>query len=213
MNVYAYSFALNSSKVVSGITLPNNANVEILAINLVGNPTQDLSGSFNRGGIVTDGTSFSGGLDGTGGYAYSANLLGQTVTSGGSTFTLGAPGGNNAVSATGQTIALSQGSFSALAFLGTGVHGNQAAQTFTVHYTDGSSQVFTQGLSDWYTPQRYAGESIAAVTAYRDAATGGRSGLTMNVYAYSFALNSSKVVSGITLPNNANVEILAINLS
>ena len=213
MDLYAYSFALNPSKVVSGITLPNNANVEILAIDLIKpTPAQDLSASFNRPGVVADGSTFAGGLDG-GGTAYSANLLGPTVTAGGNTFTLGAAGGNDAISSAGQTVALTQGSFSALSFLGTGVGGNQAGQTFTVRYTDGSSQSFTQSLSDWYTPQGYAGESVAATTAYRDTGSGGRQALAMNLYAYSFALDPSKVVSGITLPNNANVEILAIVLT
>jgi subtilase family serine protease len=196
---------------VTGLGSPiANKLIPALINGLNGGP-QDLSASFNRPGIVADGSTFVGGL--ADGYAYSANLLGPTVTAGGNTFTLGATGGNNAISAAGQTVALTQGNFSALAFLGAGVDGNQAAQTFTVHYTDGSSQAFTQGLSDWYTPQAYAGESVAATTAYRDTASGGQQALAMNLYAYSFALNPAKVVSGITLPNDANVEILAIDLS
>ena len=116
-------------------------------------------------GVAVDGAPFAVGLGGS--YAYSANLLGPTVTAGGSTFDLGPAGGNSSIAAAGQTVALSQGSYSTLSFLGTGVNGNQAGQVFTVQYTDGTSQVFTQGLSDWYTPQGYAGESIAATTAYR----------------------------------------------
>jgi hypothetical protein len=36
---------------------------------------------------------------------------------------------------------------------------------FTVNYTDGTSDTFTQGMSDWLTPQGYAGESNVLVLA------------------------------------------------
>ena len=41
--------------------------------------------------------------------------------------------------------------------LATGVHGNQANQTFVVTYTDGTTSSITQSLSDWFTPQNYRG--------------------------------------------------------
>ena len=172
-------------------------------------PQGDLNSSFNRPGVVADGSTFSGGLDG-GGSAYSANLLGPTVTSGGITFTLGAAGGNNAVSAAGQTIALAQGSYSTLPSWGRGSTATRPAQAFTVRYTDGSSQAFTQGLSDWYTPQGYAGESVAATTAYRDTASGGRHGPGDERLRLQLRAEPGEVVAAITLPNDANVEILAI---
>src|SRR5260370_33609915 len=74
----------------------------------------NLGGAFNREGIVTDGTTFTtGGLDG-GGSAYSANLLGSSVTFNSATFTLGAANSSNDVSAAGQTITLPSGQFSSL---------------------------------------------------------------------------------------------------
>src|SRR5262245_56597141 len=66
----------------------------------------DVSAAFNRVGIVNDGTRFSGGgLDG-GGNALSANLLDSFVTFNGAAYNLGFPGGNNVISAAGQTVAL-----------------------------------------------------------------------------------------------------------
>jgi hypothetical protein len=171
----------------------------------------DLSNSFNRVGIVTDGSTFTGGLDGDGS-ALSANLLGSSVSWNGQTFALGSPDTNNVVSAAGQTINLPAGNYSSLNFLATGVNGNQPNQTFTVTYTDGTTQTFTQSISDWYTPQGYSGESTAVSTAYRDNGDGSMDNRTFNVYGYSLALDGSKTVQSVTLPNDGNVEILAITL-
>ncbi|WP_439625010.1 carbohydrate-binding protein [Gemmata sp.] len=171
----------------------------------------DLTAAFNRVGIVTDGTRFSGGLDGVG-YALSANLLGQTVAWGGAAFALGAADRNNVVSATGQTVALPGGTFSALRVLATGVMGNQSNQAFVVRYTDGTSRTFTQSVSDWYRPQNYAGESRAVSMPYRNTAAGGKDQRAFYVYGYSFALDAGKTVQSVTLPRNSNVEVLAMTL-
>ncbi len=100
-----------------------------------------------------------------------------------------------------------------LSLLATGVNGNQVNQTFTVTYTDGSTQSFTQSLSDWFTPQNYAGESVALNMSYRDLSNGTADNQVFHVYAYSFALNSAKQLQSIELPNDSNVEVLAIDLT
>jgi hypothetical protein len=41
------------------------------------------------------------------------------------------------------------GQFSALTFLGTAANGSQRNRTFTVKYSDRSSDTFTVDLSDW----------------------------------------------------------------
>ena len=96
--------------------------------------------------------------------------------------------------------------------LATGVNGNQASQTFVVHFSDGTSSTFTQSISDWFTPQSFAGESTAVSMPHRDNSDGTTDNRTFLLYGYSFALNNAKTVSSITLPNNANVEVLAITL-
>ena len=217
VNLYGYVFNLSSSKTVSSITLPATRNVVALAMALIpaasgGTQAQaNLSGAFNREGVVTDGTTFTTGLDG-GTSAYSANLLGSSVTFNSATFTLGAANTSNDVSAAGQTITLPSGQFSSLRMLAAGVNGNQASQSFVVHFSDGTSSTFTQSISDWFSPQNFAGESTAVTMAYRDTSTGGKDSRTFLLYGYSFALNNTKTVSSITLPNNANVEVLAITL-
>jgi hypothetical protein len=171
----------------------------------------NLAGAFNRTGIVTDGSTFGGGFD-SDGWALSANLLGSSVTWNNNSFNLGAPNTNDVISAVGQTINLPAGNFSTLNFLAAGVNGNQPNLTFTVTYTDGTTQTFTQSISDWYTPQGYSGESQAVTMGYRNVNNGGKDGRTFYVYGYSFALDSSKTVRSITLPSDGNVEILAITL-
>jgi hypothetical protein len=212
--VYAYSFNLNAAKQVQSIKLPNDSNVEVLAIDVTRSPTTvNLSGAFNRTGIVRDGSIFlSGGFDGDGN-ALSANLIDSAVTFNGASYALGAPGVKDVVSASGQTITLPGGNASAVSLLAAGVNGNQANQTFTVTYTDGSTQTFTQSISDWFTPQNYPGESTAVTMPYRDTFFGGRDNRTFQVYAYSFSVDPDRAVQSIKLPNDANVEVLALDVT
>ena len=108
-----------------------------------------LSGQYNSVGITASGMSFSGGLDGQGN-ALPAAVLGTPQTWNGATFNIAPAGSDNVVRASGQTIALPSGSYSQVELLATGVNGNQPSQTFTVNYTDGTSQTFTQSISDWH---------------------------------------------------------------
>ncbi len=171
----------------------------------------NLAASYNRTGIVADGTTFtSGGLDGLG-YAYSATLLGSTVSFNASSFTLGPANAPDAVTST--TIPLPAGQYLTLALLATAVNGNQTSQTFVVNYSDGTNSTFVQSLSDWFTPQNYTGESAAVTMAYRDMANGTEDNRTFYLYGYSFALNSAKTATSITLPNNGDVVVLAITLA
>jgi subtilase family serine protease len=171
----------------------------------------DISSAYNVMGLVTDGALFlsGNGLDG-GGRAYSSNLLGTVVTAGGAPFSFGAPNKPGAVSSA--TLTLPAGKFSTLKLLATGVNGNQVSQRFTVTYTDGSTSIFTQSLSDWCTPQSYTGESKAVLMSYRDNNNGTRDTRAMTMYGYTFNLSSAKTVKSITLPSNRNVVVLAMNL-
>jgi hypothetical protein len=166
---------------------------------------------YNVPGVVSDGSPFTnGGLDG-GGRAYSGNLLGKGQTVGGTAFTLAAANVPSAVSSV--TVPLPAGQFAALKILATAVNGNQLSQTFAVSYTDGTSQSFTQSLSDWCTPQLYSGESQAVPMTYRDNSDGTRDSRGLGLYGYSFTLASGKTVKSIALPNNRNIVVLSMSLS
>lgn len=173
-----------------------------------------LASIANTFGLYTDGTAFStGGLDGTGA-AYSANLLGTSLNYSGTHYVFGAANQKDVVKGiSAPVIPLTAGNFAGLKFLGTGLAANQPSQVFTVTYTDGTATAFTQSMSDWFTPQTYPGEAIALAMPYRNLSTGARDNRTFNLYQYSFALNSAKMVQSLKLPSNANVAVVAVTLT
>ncbi len=166
----------------------------------------------NLQGIYTDGTAYtSNGLDGS--YnAYSATLMGSAVTWNGIPFAIGAANTYNVVQANGQKITLPTGVFSSLGMLACATGGSQAAQNFRLNYTDGTSTVVTQSLSDWYGSQGYAGESIAISLAYRAFKDGTSQYFQGFLYGYTLPIDHTRTVSSIVLPNNNNVKILAFTL-
>jgi hypothetical protein len=170
-----------------------------------------LASAYNRTGMVSDGTTFEGGLDGSGN-AYSDYLVGALPAWNVPPFLMGPVDSPNVVSATDTTIPLPAGQFATLQMLGTGVNGSQAAQNITLTYSDNSISTLTQGLSDWSAPQNFPGESDALNMAYFDRSSGFADNQTTYLYRYLFGLDSTKTVSSITLPNNGNVEVVALTL-
>jgi len=222
-NVYGYTLALDVTKTVQSLTLPSNGSVVVLAASL---STQEfgrevnLANAYNATGIYTDGTSYpaKGGLDG-GGSAYSANLLGDTGTGGADItvgtlrFHLAAANQPNAVYAAGQTVALPPGLFGSLKLLGTGVRGNQTAQTVQLNFEDGTSQSVPLDFSDWSAAGGFVNEAVAVRTAYRDNSNGQPQAIPFNVYVYTLKLNPRKPVRSITLPSNRDVVLLGMTLA
>jgi hypothetical protein len=176
-----------------------------------GSASVNLSAAANVEGFVSNGTApGDGGWDNSG-YAYSANLLGTSITYGGSTFTFGAAGAVDAVAST--TIPLPAGNYTTLNLLGAAAHGAQTNQSFVVTYTDGTTTTITQSLSDWWgPPQNFAGESQVVKMAYLVSPTGATQNNAVYVYGYSLPINSAKTAQSLTLPANRNVIILAVDV-
>jgi len=221
-NLYGYSLPLTGSKVVKSIVLPPNRKVVVLALDLIlvttnppsnppGGPLDvSLTAAANVHGLVTDGSPVSGGgVDGSGD-AYSATLTGKSITWAGVSFSLGQAGVADAVNKT--TVVLPRGNYSSVQLLGTGVHGNQVNQTFTLRYTDGTSSRILQSLSDWFTPQHFPSEAIALSMPYRLKSAGARDAGPFFIYGYSLPANPAKTLASITLPDNASVVVLAMEL-
>ena len=61
-------------------------------------------------------------------------------------------------------------------------------------------------------PQNFAGETEAVAMSYRNSASGSKNTGLFNLYAYSFALDSSKTVQSVILPSDPDVVILAATL-
>jgi hypothetical protein len=185
--------------------------IEVVAVD----PTQirsvDLSGYFNQNGISADNNASISNIDGCG-YSYPTGELGTTISWNGSTFTIGGPGRNDVVKATGQTIALPPGMYRALCFLGTGVTGAQQV-TFTINYVDGTHVTVNQTLSDWFAETaNVAGESLAKTVRYVNSPSGPASLGSFNLYGYTLSLDPTRTIASITLPDDSKVKLLALNL-
>jgi hypothetical protein len=215
VTVDGYVFTLDQTKTVKSITLPNDSNLVLLSMMLANDPVSaNLAGYYNRAGIYTDGTPFTnpptGGLDGN--YAYSGTLLGGSQMWSNTVFSFGPVNATNVVSATNQTIPLPAGNYAALRMLAAAENGSFASQSFIVTYTDASTTTFTQGVSDWFSPQNYSGESKAIVMGHRNSSNGSADNRPFYLYGYSFALNPAKTIQSIRLPNTSNVMVAAISL-
>ena len=186
------------------------------AASLLVGPDGNLIDTINKGvGIVTDGTPFTGGgFDGDGN-AYSWEALGSSPTLGwnGVTFDLGTPNQPDFTWAAGQTILVPQGGFNMLNLAGAAVNGSQQNQQIGVNYSDGTSAVWTQSFSDWGSPQNYGHESVISTQSYRDTASGSTPLFTNRIYGYSLAIPAGKTLVSITLPTNANVRFLDLQMS
>ncbi|MEA3173212.1 MAG: hypothetical protein QOF42_623 [Gammaproteobacteria bacterium] len=170
----------------------------------------NLSAAYNVYAIFSNGTPVTnGGMD-TGGYAYSENLIGSSIVWSGTTFNMGSAGVPSAVNSA--NLGLPAGHFTAIKLLGAAVQGNHINQVFVVTYTDGTTDSFTQSMSDWTAPQNYPGESKALTMPSRVRVQG-----TLNspayIYGYSFAINSAKIVQSLSLPKNRDIVVLAVALS
>jgi hypothetical protein len=213
VNIPATSGWQTWTTVTASVTLP--AGQQVLTLNednggwnidTVAFTATSLPYSINA--IYTNGATFSDGVDG-GGHALSATLLGATQAFNGTTFTYGLP---NAVDAFNNvSIPLSAGSFSSLNVLALAVNGNQPSQTFTVHYTNGTTSTATQSISDWCSPQNYSGETTVVTMAYRNTNTGGELTMpTCYVYGYIIPVTSGLTVSSLSIPANGNVIVLGV---
>jgi hypothetical protein len=215
MYAYGYILPIPAGKTLQSVTLPTNANIMILSMDLVGPQSQvNLSSLFNQVGLTSDDNTDLGSLDGLG-YSYSIEALGgAAVAWAGTTFNLGSAGKNNVVAANNQTVVLPAGTYTALQLLAASVFGPQRG-VFTVHYSDGTSSTFTQSFSDWAFNTSQPGESVVESMDYRNSnqrGGNGRDTRSLFVYGYSFALNPGKQVVSVTLPTNRNIKILAMDL-
>ncbi len=163
----------------------------------------NLAAAFNVDAIGSNGVPVTnGGLD-TWGYAYSSSLLGSTVTWSGVTFDVGTPGTLSAVS--NATITLPAIRSTKLNLLALAVNGSHQesdlrGDLYGRHDHDHHAKPERLVLS-----QNFAGESIAVTMAYRINQFGVVDNHAVNLYGYSFAIDSTKTVMSLKLPASRNV--------
>ena len=220
-NISVYIFytevAVQAGKTLLSVTLPSSVSGGQLHVFTIGtrvSPTPPPV-SYNNVGTSQNSNPSTADYDG-GGNSYSAQALqGVAITPGGSvtfnnvTFSWPnvAVGSADNYRATGQTISVTPVSgASTLAFLGSSTNGPSTG-TAVINYSDGSTQSFSLGFSDWTlnagksTPAY--GNGVAAVTPYRNTSTGKQ---TINTYIFYAAviLQSGKTVNSVKLPSSLN---------
>lgn len=154
-------------------------------------------------------TSESGGLDKQG-LSFDSELLGSSIIYDGTLMNLGAPNSPDAWS--GIAVPLS-GRGNTLKMLALGLNGYQKSQAFIVNYTDGSSQSFSQDLSDWIKPEKFKGENVIYSASRCVDKNGVEQIRRVNLYGYSFPLDSNKTVRNILLPSNREVVVMSLAIS
>ena len=211
-NLYGYTFSLAAGKTVASVKLPGSRDVVILGIGLGSvNGVNNLAGYYNVYGIASSGNApVSGGFDNDGN-SYNSGLLGTSLSYQSHTFSLGAANALDASS--NNTVTVPAGQNGQLFLLGAAVNGAQGNQTVTAYYTDGSNTTFTQNFSDWVSSQKYSGETVVTTTANRIGPGGVVNNTAVNVYGYTFTLNSGKTLSSLKLPSNRNVAFIAMGLA
>ena len=114
-------------------------------------------------GITTPGSTVKGGADRLAERVSPPSALGgSTLSWNGQTFNLGPANANDIVSATGQTVPITQGSYTALDLLAMSTgYSESMAGVFEIDYTNGSYDRYTIGVSDWKTGYTGTGGSLA----------------------------------------------------
>ena len=175
------------------------------------NTSGTFAALFNNVGITDDSNQAPGNFDSYGG-SYSAQALqaagiapGQPVVYNGMTFQWPGtpPGTADNVVAQGQTITINAPGGSTLAFLGA-ASPNATRSTGTVTYSDGSTQSFKLGLSDWTLNRGKAvpapDNSIVASLPYRNHNNGQSESTQTFLFYCATPLSAGKVVASVTLP-------------
>ncbi|MET7710978.1 beta-glucosidase [Streptomyces sp. NPDC005407] len=164
-------------------------------------PYRSLPKAFDNAGISTEDALTVANIDGSNS-SLSAEALasvgltpGATVTYDGVPFTWPdtQPGSQDNVISSGQTVLLS-GSGSRLSFLGTSTWGEGKGEGKVV-YADGTEQVFSVAVPDWYG----ANSSAAVVLPYRHISTG-RDDNPVSLFTFGVDLAAGKELRSVVLP-------------
>ena len=208
VRIFAYSLAPVPGKTVTGLQLPINANMHVLALSLVAPHASQIGlvSRFNEDGFSYDTNRADGNFDGHG-YTYPAELVNTPQTYHGVPFQLGplSDGSSNSIHCAGQTITIPPGPYSSIRFLGSGSNGDQTG-TFVINYTDGTNSTVVLTEKNWCSTA-----SNAAVTlAHRHGPTADDQTNTPSLFAYTLVPTADKVVSGVQLPTNSNIHVFAM---
>jgi streptogramin lyase len=211
---------------VTAANVADSGGVAELLVDEAGNP-QQLANLVM--GFSTDGTPFTGaGFFGGATYSWEAMALPYGDSSlgvrtghelpwtvpaelggGAVVFKVGSPNQPSVLVAAGQTIPFPSSDTAGatmLAIAAVSAGEVQRDQTFTLHFTDGSTQASTQSISDWSSYSENTGQSVVAIQSYRNESNGSPYGNETYMYGFVLPLNG-KTLESITLPSNSKVRI------
>lgn len=195
---------------------PMEANGEVFvatqsALNIYGLLPNTAGDNPNNVGITSDTNTAPGNFDG-GGHSYSTQALqsvgvvaGQTVNTGGFTFQWPGvqPGTPDNWYVEGQTVAVnSTGGDNLLGILGAANFGASSG-TATMNFTDGTSQNFTLGFTDWWKWQTPSFGNRVVVTAPYQNTTGGKLTTPVGVFLAQVVIPNGKTLQNVVLPVDA----------
>jgi len=174
----------------------------------------DLTRQLNHDGTATVAQSDQGNFDG-GGWSYDADLLPAAgpVTWHGVVYAAPDPTGTaaNFVENHGQSLLLPAGRYASLRLVVASHHGPVTA-TATVQYTDGTSADLTVIAGDWAggAPD---GTTVVLEMPHRIKAGQGVDGPPVRLFGQSLALDHTKTVRSVSLPDDTRIEMYAITLA
>ncbi len=206
--IYYAATAIPAGKTLQSVTLPNVISPASSQLHVLAIGTQ-ADNAYNNAAISDDAGNHFANMDG-GGKSLSYETLqyagidaGQSVKANGVDFTwpTAGPGYDDNYQANGQTVPVTPvNNASTLAFLGLSTNGSSAGAA-TITYTDGSTQNFTLGFTDWCKNSPQDGNVAIAVLPYHNTTAGKEMGNCF-IYYTETALQSNKTVQSVTLPNS-----------
>ena len=116
----------------------------------------------------------------------------------------------NVVACTGQTISLPSGRYKALHLLAAASDGVTVPARFALQF-DRDSQQVSVSIADWGAAPTGAGALPAFTVGYRYTEAGVKA-LPTTLGDYALRLDSGRKLTGVTLPNNKDIKIVAISL-
>lgn len=119
------------------------------------------------------------------------------------------PGTESAVACDGQSITVEGGNYSVLNILGASTGGDIAGD-ITLNY-GGTAQNAQLQMSDWSIGPKHS-EKVAFAARHSHGKDGDATGNNCYLYHYSIPVNASASLTGITLPKNSGMKIVAITL-
>jgi beta-glucosidase len=182
-------------------------------------PYASLAKAFDNAGISADSDPSTGRLD-PAGYSLSATQLaavgytpGAQVTANGLTYTWPdtQPGQPDNVAAAGQAVRIS-GQGSRIGLLGTGISSAHSG-TVTVTYTDGTTADVPVYFPDWYSNKASGNSQLAVTTAnWNRPPTDTLGNHAVSLYTTGGALDPSRTVALVTLPNDSGIHVFAVSI-